>query len=76
MLGLYCVHAWPGWAAHALSMCISRSLWLQPSKVPDNTGSIPSVPEIFSEEIMMDVAEVKQLCCLEESGWKMLIEPI
>ena len=31
-------------------------------------GSIPSVLIIFSEEKMVDVAEVNQRCCLEKRG--------
>ena len=31
-------------------------------------GSIPSVPKKFSEEKIVDVAEVNQWRCLEESG--------
>ena len=35
---------------------------------PDAPGLIPSIPEIISEEKFVDVAEVNQLRCLEESG--------
>ena len=31
-------------------------------------GSIPSIPEKFSEEKIVAVAEVNQWLCLEESG--------
>ena len=32
---------------------------------PTVPGSIPSTPNLFSEE---NIVEVNQLCCLEESG--------
>ena len=35
---------------------------------PGAPGLIPSVPKIFSEEKIVDVAEVNQRHCLEESG--------
>ena len=34
---------------------------------PSATGLIPSVPVVFSEKIIVDVAEVNQRRCLEES---------
>ena len=34
---------------------------------PAATGSIPSIPGVFSVEIIVDVAEVNQWCWLEES---------
>ena len=34
---------------------------------PAATGLIPNIPEIFSVEKIVDVAEVNQWCCLEES---------
>ena len=37
---------------------------------PAAPGSIPRIPEII------DIAEVNQRCWLEESGLKMLLEPI
>ena len=42
---------------------------------PAAPGSIPSFPEIFSEEKIADVTEVNQWCCLEKTE-KMLMEPI
>ena len=35
---------------------------------PSCLGSIPSIPEMFSELTIADYADVNQLCCLEESG--------
>ena len=40
----------------------SLAQWLEP------LGSIPSIPKTFSEEKMVDVAEVNQRHCLKESG--------
>ena len=34
---------------------------------PAAPGSIPSFPEIFSEEKIADVTEVNQWCCFEEN---------
>ena len=31
-------------------------------------GSIPSIPEFFAEEKIVNVAEVNQQRCIEESG--------
>ena len=36
--------------------------------LPAALGSIPSVPQTFSEEHIVNVAEVNLLRCLEESG--------
>ena len=35
---------------------------------PATQGSIPSIPEIYSEEKIVNVAEVSQWPCLGESG--------
>ena len=35
---------------------------------PAATDSLPSIPEKFSDDKIVDVVEVNQWCCLEESG--------
>ena len=35
---------------------------------PAALGSIPSIPKLFSEEKIVDIAEVNQLGCFVESG--------
>ena len=38
---------------------------------PAAPGLIPSIPEFFSEEKIVEVAEVNQWCCLKESGQRL-----
>ena len=38
---------------------------------PAALGSIPSIPEIISDEKCVNIAKVHQQCCLDESGqWR------
>ena len=56
---------------------VSLAQWLT-NFLPDPAapGSFPSIPIIFSEENIVDVAEANQQRCSQESGLKMLNEPI
>ena len=51
-------------------------LWLKLSVlIILNSGMNPSIPKKISEENIVDVAEVNQLCCLEKSGqWLEIVD--